>query len=89
LVSSKPCLDLLIKYNLFSKREKRTYFRISPTFRYNYISNINVYVASNQDPWDHVTKINSYNKHLFLFGLSFELINVYKKAENNFNSIKN
>jgi hypothetical protein len=81
LVSSKPSLDLLLKYNLFSKREKRTYFRISPTFRYNYISNINVYVAPNQDPWDHVTKINSYNKHLFLFGLSFELMNVYKKQK--------
>jgi hypothetical protein len=88
-VNSKTCLDLMMKYTIFSKKTKRTSFRISPTLRYNYISNINVYVASNQDPWDHVTKINSYNKHLFLFGLSFELINVYKKAENNFNSIKN
>ena len=81
LVSSKPCLDLLIKYNLFSKRKKRTYFRISPTFRYNYISNINVYVGSNQDPWDHVEKVNNYDKHMFLFGLSFELMNFYKKQK--------
>jgi hypothetical protein len=81
LVSSKPCLDLLLKYTIFSKKTNRTSFRISPTFRYNYISNINVYVASNQDPWDHVEKINNFNKHMFLFGLSFELMNFYKKQK--------
>jgi hypothetical protein len=76
-VSSKPCLDLIMKYTIFSKKTKSTSFRISPTLRYNYIPNISVSVYDN--PWDHVSKINTYNKHLVLFGLSFELMNFYKK----------
>jgi len=79
IVSSKPCLDFLIKYTIFPKKKKRNYFRISPTLRYNYISNINVDVYDN--PWDRVKTINDYNKHIILFGLSFELMNFYKKQK--------
>ncbi|HRG59619.1 MAG TPA: hypothetical protein PK323_11730 [Bacteroidia bacterium] len=79
IVSSKRCLDFLIKFTLISKRKKRTNLSISPTFRYNYIPNISVSVYDN--PWDSVSKINSYKKHMILFGLSFEFMNFYKKQK--------
>lgn len=79
IVSSKPCLDFLIKYTIFPKKKKRNYFRISPTLRYNYISNINVDVYDN--PWDRVKKLSDYSKHIILIGLSFELMNFYKKPQ--------
>jgi hypothetical protein len=78
-VSSKTCLDLMMKYTIFSKKTKRTSFRISPTLKYNYIPNISVSVYDN--PWDHFSKINTYNQHLVLLGLSFELMNFYKKQK--------